>query len=261
MINDPYQVLGISPGANTDEIKKAYRKKAKECHPDLHPNDPSAHVKMQQVNEAYDMLMNPAKHQAHQQRQQNRQSTSQSSGYSQQGGSYYQNQTHRQQEDPFNPFRQQGSGGWQSDDWFSFEDIFGFGRQQQSANIPPPHETVTDNASICYIIRNINSNNYSAAYNALNNVPSTGRNARWYYLSSLTNKGLGNDVAALEQIQRAVQLDPNNQLYHQILQQYRSSTHTYEENARNYNSGSFDPGKICLGLCAANMLCNCFFCR
>ena len=61
MIDDPYKVLGISQGASEDEIKKAYRKKAKEFHPDLHPNDPNADKKMNEVNEAYDMLMNPEK--------------------------------------------------------------------------------------------------------------------------------------------------------------------------------------------------------
>lgn len=42
MINDPYKVLDVPQGASQDEIKKAYRKKAKEYHPDLHPDDPDA---------------------------------------------------------------------------------------------------------------------------------------------------------------------------------------------------------------------------
>ena len=62
MVKDPYDVLGVSRRANMDEIKRAYRKKAKECHPDLHPDDPHAKERMQEVNEAYDMLCNPGKH-------------------------------------------------------------------------------------------------------------------------------------------------------------------------------------------------------
>ena len=88
MIDDPYKVLGISQGASEDEIKKAYRKKAKEFHPDLHPNDPNAEKKMNEVNEAYDMLMNPEKYAARR-AQQNRQQSSH--GGSQQYGQNNQN--------------------------------------------------------------------------------------------------------------------------------------------------------------------------
>ena len=49
MVEDPYQILGIPHGATEAEIKKAYRKKAKEYHPDLHPNDPVAMKKYQKV--------------------------------------------------------------------------------------------------------------------------------------------------------------------------------------------------------------------
>ena len=51
MVTDPYSVLGISKDASKEEIKKAYRKKAKENHPDLHPNDPKAVEKMNEINE------------------------------------------------------------------------------------------------------------------------------------------------------------------------------------------------------------------
>ena len=62
MVDDPYRVLGVSRGATREEIKKAYRQKAKLYHPDLHPDDPKAAEKMNEINEAYDMLNNPEKY-------------------------------------------------------------------------------------------------------------------------------------------------------------------------------------------------------
>ena len=61
MIEDPYKVLGVSPDASDEEIKKAYRKLAKQYHPDLNPGDPVAAKKMQQVNAAYEQIKNPEK--------------------------------------------------------------------------------------------------------------------------------------------------------------------------------------------------------
>lgn len=56
MIQDPYKVLGVSPGASKEEIAKAYRVLAKKYHPDLNPGDVSAQEKMSEINAAYDMI-------------------------------------------------------------------------------------------------------------------------------------------------------------------------------------------------------------
>lgn len=53
---DYYDVLGIQKGASEDEVKKAFKKKAREFHPDLHPDDPTCEAKFKEVNEAYEVL-------------------------------------------------------------------------------------------------------------------------------------------------------------------------------------------------------------
>ena len=63
MVKDPYEVLGVSRGASEDEIKTAYRKLAKQYHPDLHPGDPVAAQKMNEINQAYEQIKNPQAYQ------------------------------------------------------------------------------------------------------------------------------------------------------------------------------------------------------
>ena len=62
---DPYDVLGVSKTATDDEIKKAYRKLARQLHPDRNPDDPSAEEKFKDVQAAYDILSNAEKRQAY----------------------------------------------------------------------------------------------------------------------------------------------------------------------------------------------------
>lgn len=246
MVEDPYKVLGIPNTASQEEIKKAYRKKAKEYHPDLHPNDPEAARKMNEVNEAYDMLMNPEKYA-------NRRAGSQQS----QGYQNANTNANRQSG------QSQGPGGWSSSDFggFDFGDIFGFGAREEPITNPQPEPG--DSTEIRRAIGEINAGRYQEAINILTYIPSTLRNARWYYISGFANHGAGNSVTAIDHMQKAVQLDPNNRLYHRVLQQYRRAEQTYEQNAQGYDmDASARIRKMLCGCMLVQFVCGPFgFCR
>lgn len=59
MSDDPYSVLGVAKDASAAEIKKAYRRIAKDCHPDLKPGDAEAEAKFKAAAAAYDLLKDP----------------------------------------------------------------------------------------------------------------------------------------------------------------------------------------------------------
>jgi len=241
MIDDPYKVLGLAQGASQQEIKAAYRKMAKKYHPDLHPDDPNANRKMNEVNEAYDMLTNPEKYAAKRQQQQQPPNPYGAYGQQQQRSNSY-----------------QGTGGWSSDfNGFNFEDFFGFGFNGSASQTQSrPQTQPGDSWEIQQTIQCINNGRYQAAVQILTNIPSNGRNARWFYLSALANKGAGNTVLAMEHIQRAVQLEPNNSTYRQLMQSYRRSEQSYERNAQGFNMDASIFPKLCMGMCLANMCCN-----
>lgn len=123
MIDDPYKVLGVSPDASDEEIKRAYRNLAKKYHPDLNPGDQEAARKMQEVNAAYEQIKNPEKA-----------AQSGPGGYGNgyggygNGGGYY---------DPFGGYRQQQSYGSQAGDQYqqaAFQ-YLRFGRYQEALNV------------------------------------------------------------------------------------------------------------------------------
>lgn len=58
---DYYKILGVDKNASQEDVKKAYKKLARKYHPDLNPDDPEAHRKFQEINEANEVLSDPEK--------------------------------------------------------------------------------------------------------------------------------------------------------------------------------------------------------
>ena len=62
---DYYETLGVPKTADTKTMKSAFRKKAMECHPDRHPDDPEAEARFKELNEAYGILSDEQKRAAY----------------------------------------------------------------------------------------------------------------------------------------------------------------------------------------------------
>jgi DnaJ-class molecular chaperone len=112
-MKDPYQVLGVPKSASADEIKKSYRKLAKDLHPDLHPGNKKKADQFSEVSAAYDFLSDAEKRARY-----DRGEIDPSGAEVRPRGGYY-----------WNEADQGGSGrkyqrGFKVDDMFSADDIF-----------------------------------------------------------------------------------------------------------------------------------------
>ena len=238
-MRDPYEVLGVQRGASDDEIKKAYRAKCKRWHPDLNPNDPTAEEHFKEVQAAYDAItkgdtgpqMGGNPYGGYQQQSYNRQS------YGQQG--------YGQQNYGYTGF--DGFDGFEGFDPFGFG--FGFGGYQQAG----PSASGTDTPEMQAARNFVANGRYAEARRVLDGM--TGRNARWYYLSSLANQGLGNSIDALQDARRAVQLDPNNTEYQMHLRRMQNPGQTYRTQTTYAQPGGLM--RWCWSMILLNLLCNC----
>jgi curved DNA-binding protein len=118
---DYYKTLGLSKTATADDVKKAYRKLARKYHPDLNPNDESAHRKFQEINEANEVLSDPEKRKKYDEYGENwKQADQFEQARQQQGGGFGGGGGSYSSQD-FGGFGDFGSGGYSD----FFENLFG----------------------------------------------------------------------------------------------------------------------------------------
>ncbi len=130
---DYYKILGVDKNIPQKDVRAAYRKRAKQFHPDLHPNDPKAKAKFQALNEAYEVISDPDKRAKYDQYGEQWKNADAFGGFGGAGGAGGSGSYGGAGGNPFEgfDFSQFGGGGGFSS---FFENLFGGrGRSQQSA--------------------------------------------------------------------------------------------------------------------------------
>ena len=216
-MTDPYQVLGVSRDASTEEIKKAYRALSRKYHPDANINNPNkaeAEEKFKQVQQAYKQIMEEKEN-----------GTSSYSSQGSYGGSY-------------------GSGGYGG----SYGNG-GYGGYNYGSS--------TEDAELRAAANYLNNMRYQEAMRVLNNI--SRHNAQWYYLHAIANAGLGNNISAVQDAQTAVNMEPDNMQYRQLLSQLQGGGQWYTDMGQGYGyeRAGGDMGKWCCECLAINAMCNC----
>ena len=127
---DYYKILGVDRNIPQDQVREAYRKRAKLFHPDLHPNDPKAKAKFQDLNEAYDVISDPEKRKKY---DQYGEKWREADAFAQNGGAagndngsyYWSSNTGTGGGSPFEGFDFSGFGTEESGFSSFFQDLFG----------------------------------------------------------------------------------------------------------------------------------------
>lgn len=205
MNDDPYRVLGVSRGASEDEVKSAYRKLAKEYHPDRNGGSAAAEAKMKEINDAYAKVMDDIRH-----------GGSSSSSYG--SGSYGGHQ------------QSYGYGGYQQ----------GYGGYDNNHGGSPQFASVRS-----YLA----ARRYAEAMNALNSIPT--RTAEWYYCAAQAMSGMGNRIAALDYAQQAVNMDPTNAAYSDLLNRLEYLSGSYQQHSADFGGIHCTPCTNYLSCCEA----------
>lgn len=219
MNKNPYDVLGVSPSATDDEVKKAYRELSRKYHPDANVDNPLrdlAEEKFKEVQEAYDTIVKERENGG--------------------GGYHY---------------------GYGTAGSYNYGGNYGGGYNGGGYNGSSYGGSSTD-VERQAVYNFINNRRYQEALNLLNRM--NNQNAEWYYLSAAANAGMGNNILAQEHASKAVNMEPNNLQYRQLLNQLSYRGRQYQSGPYGGGYGSSDScgtGNMCCDLWLADTLCEC----
>lgn len=96
---------------------------------------------------------------------------------------------------------------------------------------------------------------YKEAWNILNGMNE--RSARWYYYSAVAQAGLGNNMTAREYAEQAVQMEPTNMEYRQLVQQLSLGGNWYSSMGQGYGRPYEGFDRFCMSMVLMNLCCNC----
>ena len=222
-MRDPYNVLGLERGASDDEVKKAYRTLSRKYHPDANINNPNraqAEERFKEVQQAYDAIQQEKEGGGY------GPGSSRGGAYSSYGGGY----------SGFGGFG--GFGGFDS-----FRSGSAGAANESEADL---HLKAAENY--------INSRHYTEAMNVLNQMSERG--ARWYFLSAAAHLGAGDNVQAKVLARQAVQMDPNNMQYRQLLDRLENGGTWYQGMGSAYGYPMETDADLCPRMCLASLACS-----
>ncbi|MBE6603643.1 MAG: molecular chaperone DnaJ [Ruminococcaceae bacterium] len=225
MSNNPYKVLGVSPSADDEEIKKAYRELVRKYHPDRYSDSDLADLaneKMKEINAAYEEITRMREEAAS-------------------GGNYY--------EEPKSGYTSAGntqSGGKER----------GYGQNMGGGTNYHSQSYSADAKAKFTAIRNyINGGNIREAERLLDEVEQADRGAEWVFLLGCIQLHKGFYVDAQRSFETAYRMEPTNNEYWQFKERMHQKAGGF---GRGYRTSEGDGGcDMCTTLICADCCCEC----
>lgn len=148
-------------------------------------------------------------------------------------------------------------GGGQSYGGQGYGGFGGFGGYSNYGGWGGAHEEPQERAECRAAVNYIRNGHYNEALTALSQVPESERDGRWYYLHAVANMYLGNKIAAMNDAQKAVEIDPGNEEYRRFLQRLQSGATDYQQYSGDFKTCICPGGDFCSTCCASYALYMC----